>query len=362
MQLKTTHVPAEQPTPAAPRILVQSRPSPVEAQPPHESSASVVSMHSSASLGRSARGRRRRRREGEDERRTATRATHHRRGLDGRELLDGALERRRADDRARRLAGRAERLGLGDLVLLDARLARRAEHAAAGVEDVASRAARDDALALRARALRTRGRELADVVERAAAVRGASAAARRELDEEKRERTHQLFGSLVKSNDLHEPPTSDMPDEHDVARQTPDEQICELAPVTAHLLPIEPLRGRSERRGRQPWSGEGGRGGQSGEDAPVARVARDVAAKVVGRVERVARLARGRADAVVAGRRAAVGIGGRAGVADLAAAGAEERRSERLFSSMRKRCRRGTDQLLMSLWRLICEHCPLRSV
>ena len=42
----TTHRLASQPTLRAPRIFVQSIPSPVEAQPPQESSAWVVSMHS----------------------------------------------------------------------------------------------------------------------------------------------------------------------------------------------------------------------------------------------------------------------------------------------------------------------------
>lgn len=45
---KTMHLPASQPTPTEPRILVQSRPSPVEAHPPHDSSASRVLTHSSA--------------------------------------------------------------------------------------------------------------------------------------------------------------------------------------------------------------------------------------------------------------------------------------------------------------------------
>merc|ERR1712080_443023 len=40
LQEKTTHLPASQPTPTEPRIRVQSWPSPVEVQPPHESTAS----------------------------------------------------------------------------------------------------------------------------------------------------------------------------------------------------------------------------------------------------------------------------------------------------------------------------------
>jgi len=72
---KTMQAPCSQPTPAAPRILVQSTPSPVEAHPPHESSASAVLTHSSVRGTRgSAQGSRTR--ATRENRRTATRARH----------------------------------------------------------------------------------------------------------------------------------------------------------------------------------------------------------------------------------------------------------------------------------------------